>query len=258
MPHRYSTARFFALLTAGGTRGRIATVGFLAIALLAALGVCAETEWTSGTVWPEPKIVAPGATAADPPSDAIVLFDGTDLSQWEHGDKWVIKNGYAIARSTDVTTKQAFGDCQLHLEWASPEKVEGSGQGRGNSGVYFMGAYEVQILDSYDNPTYYDGQCGSIYKQNPPLVNASRKPGEWQSYDILFTAPRFGESGELLSPAYLTVIHNGVLVQNHFELKGGTFWHKPPSYTAHAEKLPLLLQFHRDPVKFRNIWIREL
>ncbi len=214
-------------------------------------------EYISGKVWPEPKVVQPG-DATKPPSDAIVLFDGKDLSQWVDGEKWIIQDGVAIAHGGGIHTKQAFGSCQLHLEFATPAKVEGHGQGRGNSGVYFMNTYELQILDSYENPTYFDGQCAAIYKQYPPLVNASRKPGEWQTYDVIFTAPKFDASGKLLKPAYMTVLHNGVLVQNHAELLGGTFWERPPSYTAHPPKLPLALQYHGNPVRFRNIWIREL
>ncbi len=227
----------------------------------AAVGVnlgFAQREYKSGIVWPEPKVVTPGRTAADPPSDAIVLFDGKDLSKWKGGEDWEIKDGYAIARKHDITTKDAFGDCQLHVEFATPEKVVGSGQGRGNSGVYLMNRYEVQILDSYDNKTYFDGQCASIYKQTPPMVNACRKPGEWQTYDIVFEAPRFTDDGTVARPAYVTVLHNGVLVQNHFELLGGTFYDQPPHYTKHAEREPLHLQFHGNPVKFRNIWIREI
>jgi hypothetical protein len=227
----------------------------------AAVGVnlaVAQREYKSGIVWPEPKVVTPGPTAADPPSDALVLFDGKDLSKWKGGEDWEIKDGYAIARKHDITTKDAFGDCQLHVEFATPEKVVGSGQGRGNSGVYLMNRYEVQILDSYDNKTYYDGQCASIYKQTPPMVNACRKPGEWQTYDIVFEAPRFTADGTVARPAYVTVLHNGVLVQNHFELLGGTFYDQPPHYTKHAEREPLHLQFHGNPVKFRNIWIREI
>ncbi len=227
----------------------------------AAVGVnlgFAQREYKSGIVWPEPKVVTPGRTAADPPSDAIVLFDGKDLSKWKGGEDWEIKDGYAIARKHDITTKDAFGDCQLHVEFATPEKVVGSGQGRGNSGVYLMNRYEVQILDSYDNKTYFDGQCASIYKQTPPMVNACRKPGEWQTYDIVFEAPRFTDDGTVARPAYVTVLHNGVLVQNHFELLGGTFYDQPPHYTKHAEREPLHLQFHSNPVKFRNIWIREI
>jgi hypothetical protein len=213
-------------------------------------------EYKSGIVWPEPVVVTPGKDNG-PPSDAVVLFDGKDLSKWNNGDKWVIKDGYAIAAKTGITTKDSFGDCQLHLEFASPEEVRGKGQGRGNSGAYIMGRYEVQILDSYQNETYFDGQCGSLYKQHPPLVNACRKPGEWQTYDIVFEGPRF-EDKKLVRPGYVTVIHNGIVVQNHFELKGGTYYDRPAAYTPHGPKAPLNLQFHGDPVKFRNIWIREL
>jgi hypothetical protein len=213
-------------------------------------------EYKSGVVWPEPVVVTPGKDNG-PPSDAVVLFDGKDLSRWNNGDKWIIKDGYAIAAKTGITTKDSFGDCQLHLEFASPEEVRGKGQGRGNSGIYIMGRYEVQILDSYQNETYFDGQCGSLYKQHPPLVNACRKPGEWQTYDIVFEGPRF-EDKKLVRPGYVTVIHNGIVVQNHFELKGGTYYDRPAAYTPHGPKAPLNLQFHGDPVKFRNIWIREL
>ncbi|GMU23680.1 MAG: hypothetical protein AMXMBFR13_37580 [Phycisphaerae bacterium] len=213
--------------------------------------------WTSGIDWPKPKPVTPAATPGGPPSDAIVLFDGQDLSAWEGGEKWTIENGYGICRN-GITTKRAFGDCQLHLEWASPEEVKGEGQGRGNSGVYLMGKYEIQILDSYNNETYYDGQAGSIYKQRPPLVNASRKPGEWQSYDIIFRAPRFDSAGKLLKPAFVTILHNGVLIQDHFEIVGESEYRKPPMYHPLPAKAPLHIQYHGHPVKFRNIWIREL
>ncbi|HVJ81819.1 MAG TPA: DUF1080 domain-containing protein, partial [Planctomycetia bacterium] len=158
---------------------------------------------------------------------------------------------------SDLTSKQAFGDCQLHLEFATPEVVKGSGQGRGNSGILFMGRYEVQILDSYENKTYFDGQAAAIYKQHPPLVNACRKPGEWQSYDIIFTAPRFIE-GKLDKPAAVTVLQNNVVVQNHWVLEGDTPYDAAPSYKPHPEKLPFRLQWHGNPIKFRNIWIREL
>ncbi len=235
--------------------GRGAAVALLLVGA-GLMACCYAGEYNSGKVWPEVPVVEPGEPG-QPPSDAVVLFDGTDLSQWNGGEKWQIQDGYAIAKGGGLTTKQPFGSCQLHLEWASPEKIEGSGQGRGNSGVYLMGHYEVQILDSYHNPTYPDGQAGAVYKQHPPLVNASRKPGEWQTYDIIFNAPQF-KDGKLAKPASVTVLHNGVLVQNHFELTGGTFWHKPPSYTPHEDKLPLHIQFHRNPVRFRNIWIREL
>ena len=239
------------------------TVLFTAAAAAVGLGLglnayaARQIEYKSGIVWPEPKMVTPGKTDAEPPADATVLFDGKDLSKWNNGDNWEIKDGVATAKKSGITTKEAFGDCQLHLEFATPEKIEGKGQGRGNSGVYIMGKYEVQILDSIDNPTYFDGQCASIYKQSPPMVNASRKPGEWQTYDIIFTAPKFGEDGKVTKPAYATVIHNGVVVHNHFELLGGTFYDRAPVYQKHADKLPLSLQFHGNPVKFRNIWIRS-
>ncbi len=214
-------------------------------------------EYVSGKVWPEPKVVDPGC-ATKAPSDAIVLFDGKDLSKWNGGEQWIVKDGTATPDKGGITTKQAFGSCQLHVEFATPEKVEGTGQGRGNSGVYLMNTYELQILDSYNNKTYFDGQCGSMYKQYPPLVNVSRKPGEWQTYDIIFEAPKFDAAGKLLKPAFITVLQNGVLVQNHVELLGATFWEKPPAYTAHPAKMPLHLQFHHNPVRFRNLWIREL
>jgi hypothetical protein len=228
-----------------------------AVVCLGGLAVHSSQEYKSGIPWERPKVVDPGASDAAPPSDAVVLFGGQDLSHWEGGDQWEIKDGYAIARETSITSKQSFGDCQLHLEWAAPEQVEGEGQGRGNSGVYLMNRYEVQILDSYENETYFDGQAGAIYKQWPPLVNACRKPGEWQAFDILFEAPRFDEKGQLTRPAYLTILHNGVLIQNHSEIQGTTSYTEPPKYEAHA-KGPLLLQFHGNPVRFRNIWIREL
>jgi hypothetical protein len=231
--------------------------------IVAALGTafiaCAAfvDEYKSGIDWPEPKVIDPGPVGG-PPSDAIVLFDGKDLSKWENGDKWEIKDGYAVAREEGLTTKDGFSDCQLHVEWAAPAEVSGEGQGRGNSGVYLMARYEVQILDSFENKTYFDGQAGSIYKQHPPLVNACRKPGEWQAYDILFTAPRFDEEKKLASPAFVTVLHNGVVVQNHFALLGETAYDRPPAYEAHPTKAPIHIQFHGNPVRFRNIWIREL
>lgn len=215
-------------------------------------------EYKSGVVWPEPKVVTPGKTDSEPPSDAIVLFDGKDLSKWENGERWEVKDGYAVVKGADITTKDSFGDYQLHVEFASPEKVSGRGQGRGNSGVYLALRYEVQILDSFENQTYFDGQCASLYKQSPPMVNACRKPGEWQSYDIIFTAPRFADDGKVLKPAYVTVIHNGVVVHNHFELQGGTYYDKPAAYEKHSEKQPIRLQNHGNPVKFRNIWLREI
>ncbi len=233
---------------------------WVAVAVLLVAGLAAHLlagEYISGKVWPEPKVIDPG-DGAKPPSDALVLFDGKNLSQWEGGNQWIIKDGFAISHGTGIQTKRGFGSCQLHVEWAAPETVEGEGQGRGNSGVYLMNTYEVQILDSYNNKTYFDGQCGSIYKQYPPLVNACRKPGQWQTYDIAFTAPKFDAAGKVLRPGYLTILQNGVLVQNHAEILGASAWDKPPTYAAHPDKLPLSLQFHGNPVRFRNVWIREL
>lgn len=211
----------------------------------------------------KPGIVTPGKGTL-PPSDAIVLYSGAaDMDQWvperEGGPGW--KAGDFLTVVPDVggiRTKQVFGDVQLHLEWRTPEKVEGDGQGRGNSGVFLMGLYEVQVLDSYDNETYYNGQAGSIYKQHIPLVNACLPPGQWQTYDIIFKAPRFKRNGTLQSPACLTVIQNGVLVQNHVELLGPTEYIGKPKYRAHPDKLPLMLQEHDNPVSYRNIWVREL
>lgn len=214
-------------------------------------------EYKSGIDWPEPKVIDPGPVGG-PPSDALVLFDGKDLSKWKGGEKWKIQEGYAIADGGGINSLDTFGSCQLHLEWAAPAEVKGEGQGRGNSGLYLMERYEIQILDSYENKTYFDGQAASIYKQRPPLVNACRKPGEWQTYDIVFEAPRFDDKGEVAKPGYVTVLHNGVLVQNHTELLGGTFYDRPAKYEAHPAKMPLHIQFHGDPVRFRNIWIREL
>lgn len=213
-------------------------------------------EYNSGIVWEEPKPTDPGPVGG-PPADAVVLFDGKDMSAWKGAEKWEIKDGHGVARSA-ATSKQHFGDCQLHIEWASPLPVKGSGQGRGNNGVKLMGRYEIQILDSYENKTYLDGMCAALYKQRPPLVNASRKPGEWQSFDILFTAPRFDDKGELLKPAFLTLLHNGVLVHNHVEVQGTTAYDRPPKYTPHAAKGPILLAYHGQPVRFRNIWVREV
>lgn len=217
---------------------------------------------------PRPKVVAPGTSSSPaspgrPPSDAIVLFAGKDLSQWTdkggEGDAgWKVENGYAeVNRTGAIRTKKEFGDCQLHVEWASPAVPKGNSQGRGNSGVILMGKYEVQVLDSYDNVSYADGQAASLYGQKPPAVNVCRKPGEWQSYDIIFTAPRFVD-GKLVSSAYFTVIHNGVLVHNHVELLGPTRHKKVSSYEPHAPKGALTLQDHGNPVRYRNIWIRPL
>lgn len=214
-------------------------------------------------VWePVPPMVTPGnGTAA--PSDAIVLFNGTDLSAWEddsgHAARWKVADGAmtAAAGSGPIRTRRSFGDTQLHIEWRTPAEVKGEGQERGNSGVFLQGRYEVQVLDSWDNRTYSNGQAASVYKQYIPLVNASRRPGEWQSYDIVFRAPRFTADGSLERPGYVTVLHNGVLVQDHVELKGVTVYRGQPFYKAHGAE-PLMLQDHGNPVSYRNIWIREL
>lgn len=214
---------------------------------------------------PEVKVITPGSTNSTAPSDAIVLFNGKDLSEWKGRNgaaQWEVNNGtMTVKKGTgDISTKKEFGDYQLHIEWLIPTDISGKSQARGNSGVFMQDRYELQVLDNYNNRTYANGQAGSIYKQNPPLVNAMRKPGEWNTYDIVYTAPRFKENGTLFSPARITVLHNGVLVQNNFEIKGPTEYIGLPSYKAHG-KAPIHLQDHGDPSKaisFRNIWIREL
>jgi hypothetical protein len=217
---------------------------------------------------PRPPIITPGATPGAPPSDAVVLFDGKDLSKWsQRGPKgemveprWPVKDGYfeTGARSGSLYTRDSFGDVQLHVEWAAPTPVVGTSQGRGNSGVLLMGLYEIQVLDSYDNLSYADGQAGAIYGQWPPLVNAARKPGEWQTYDIIFEAPRF-EGAKLVKPAYQTVIWNGVVIHNRKEVMGPMIYRDVASYKApHAAELPLMLQDHNNPVRYRNIWVRRL
>ncbi len=238
-------------------RRRIIVALLCAAGLAGASAVLAQREWKSGIVWPEPKVIDPGPPGG-PPSDAVVLFDGKDLSKWNGGDAWEVRDGYAVVRRRSITTKDQFGDCQLHLEFATPAEVRGSDQGRGNSGVFLMNRYEVQILDSYENKTYFDGQCGSIYKQSPPMVNACRKPGEWQTYDILWEVPHFREDGTVERPAYVTVLQNGVVVQNHTEVLGGTAWDRGPKYEKHPDKAPIQLQNHGNPVRFRNIWVREM
>lgn len=212
---------------------------------------------------PRPAVVTPGtATEASPPADAIVLFGGEDLSGWTgRGGRaqWKVEDGFMEVNGTgDIQSREQFGDCQLHIEWATPETVSGTSQERGNSGVFLMGRYEIQVLDSFDNPSYADGQAAAVYGQSPPLVNASRGPGEWQSYDIIFTAPRFGRDGELVEPAYVTVVHNGVLVQNHVKILGPTQHRRAPVYTKHDATGPLQLQDHGNPVRYRNIWVRKL
>ncbi len=218
---------------------------------------------------PRPPVIQPATPSTQerpgkPPSDAVVLFDGSSLASWVSLDgsppKWINQDGVLeCARDSGyIRTLQAFGDCQLHVEWAAPTPPSGTSQGRGNSGVFLMGQYEVQVLDSHDNQTYADGQAAAAYGQFPPLVNASLPPGQWQTYDILFTRPRFNDRGEPLSPARFTVLHNGVLVQHNVELVGPTGWLQRDPYRAHPDKLPLSLQDHGNPVRYRNLWIREL
>ena len=218
-----------------------------------------SAEYLPGIEWPEPPVVVPGKTAADPPSDAIVLFGGEDLSAWEGGENWQVVNGVAIVGQGKIATKQSFADCQLHIEWSSPEVRGGKGQHRGNSGVFF-GPYEIQVLDSFQSKTYPEGQAGAVYKQHPPQVNVMRPPEQWNTYDILWTAPRFNQEGTLKSPAYITALQNGVMILNHFELAGDTPFNRPPAYSKHAPAQPISLQDHGDPdaVRFRNIWVRKL
>ena len=263
-------------------RGRL---GALFVALLAAGTGCADRHELGDTsdatgseeisealpqrpedteVWePEPSLVTSDGEDT-PPSDAIVLFGGTDLTGWTHEDgreaEWYVEDGVmTVAPGTGaIRTRQGFGDVQLHIEWRTPAEIVGDGQGRGNSGIFLMERYELQVLDSYENRTYSNGQAGSIYKQHIPLVNASRAPGVWQSYDVVFTAPRFTPDGMLASPAYMTVFHNGVLIQNDVEIQGPMVFIGLPEYEAHGDRAPILLQDHSNLVSFRNIWVREI
>lgn len=215
---------------------------------------------------PRPPVVTPGPLKLPvaPPSDAIVLFDGQDLSKWRDAEggpaKWRVRDGYmeSVPNSGYIYSADKFGDVQLHVEWATPVPASGSGQGRGNSGVFLMGLYEVQVLDSYENDTYPDGQAAAVYGQYPPLVNCCLPPGEWQSYDIVFRRPRFGEEGSVTKPARITVIQNGILVQDDVEVWGPTAWLQHFPYTQHADALPLSLQDHGNPIRYRNIWLRAL
>jgi Domain of Unknown Function (DUF1080) len=228
-----------------------------------------ETE-----VWqPVPKVVTPGATCTAPPSDAIVLFDGKNLDEWVSAKdkspaKWTVADDVLTVNKGqgNIETKRSFKDYQLHIEWRVPENITGSGQARGNSGVFLASTgpgdagYELQVLDSYNNKTYVNGQAGSIYKQAIPLANPCRKPGEWQTYDVVWTAPTFNDDGSLKTPAYVTVFFNNVLVQNHFQLKGETLYIGQPLYKKY-DTAPIKLQAHGDksePISFRNIWVREL
>jgi hypothetical protein len=226
-------------------------------------------------VWePEPPVVTPGSTDAEPPSDAIVLFDGTNLDEWVNtNDKapagWTVADGVLTVekKAGNIETKRTFRNYQLPLEWRIPTHITGEGQGRGNSGVFLASTgpgdagYEIQVLDSFENRTYVNGMAGSIYKQHIPLANAMRRPGEWQTYDIVWTAPTWNADGSLRTPAYVTAFHNGVLIQNHVELKGETLYIGQPEYNRPYDRAPIKLQAHGDPsppISFRNIWVREL
>jgi hypothetical protein len=218
---------------------------------------------------PLPPVVTPGTAstqeqAGKAPSDAVVLFDGSDLSHWEAersgAAKWKVENGYmeVVKGTGSISSREKFGSCQLHVEWAAPVPAVGTSQERGNSGVFLMSKYEIQVLDSYENKTYADGQAAAVYGQYPPLVNACRPPGQWQTYDIIFHRPIFASDGKLTRPARVTLLHNGVLVQDNVELTGPTAHGQRPPYAAHPDRLPLQLQDHGNPVRYRNIWVREL
>lgn len=247
-------------------------VSLAAAALVIAMSTHASAQGQP-RVWPpnsmdrpRPPVVDPGAERrpAPVPSDAIVLFDGKSLAAWQ-GDsgapaRWTVQDGYMeVAPGTGVIrTKQSFGSVQLHVEWAAPSPPKGEGQDRGNSGVFLMGHYEIQVLDTWHNLTYADGMAGAVYGQTPPLVNASRAPGRWQAYDIVFHRPVFDPSGKVVTPARVTVLHNGVLVQDNTEITGWTVHAEVAKYQPHADRLPLVLQDHAHPVRYRNIWVREL
>ncbi|MEF8845937.1 MAG: DUF1080 domain-containing protein [Bacteroidales bacterium] len=218
----------------------------------------------STEIWePQPRKVEPGQ-GNQPPSDAIVLFDGNDLSEWEHPDgspaKWNVHDGMVTVKpgTGTIQTKKEFGDIQLHIEFKCPEDDHDEGQGKGNSGVFLQGRYEIQVLDNYENKTYANGQVGSIYKQHIPLVNASREPGEWQSYDVIYQAPRFNDEGRVIIPSQITVLHNGVVIHNSVNIQGNTSYIGAHQYEEHDLKEPLTLQDHGDLVSYRNIWVREL
>jgi hypothetical protein len=260
-----------ALLPVRFRRFLAATAGLLVGAWSGGLSAQPDPNWLGhDRTRPSPPLVDPGTGSAPeqpgrPPSDAIVLFDGKDLSNWTAMDgsatRWIVKDGAmeCVPGSGYIRTRQCFGDCQLHVEWATPVPAHSQGQGRGNSGVFFgLDRYEIQVLDSYESKTYADGSAGAVYGQYPPLVNASRPSGQWQSYDVVWTAPRFDGEGKLLAKARLTAFHNGVVVQNDVELTGPTSWLERAPYRAHPEKLPISLQDHGNPVRYRNLWVREL
>jgi hypothetical protein len=244
----------------------------VAVSLTAMLGpryveAQAPSQWLAHDMErPRPPVVTPGPLhlPVAPPSDAIVLFDGQDLAEWRSEDygaaRWEVRDGamVSVPGSGYLYSRRVFGDVQLHVEWAAPTPPHGHGQGRGNSGVFLMSKYEIQVLDSYRDETYADGQAAAVYGQYPPLVNACLPPGEWQGYDIVFRRPRFRRDGALESPAQITVVHNGILVQDNVALLGPTNWLQNLPYTPHPDKLPLALQDHGNPVRYRNIWVREL
>ena len=238
-------------------------LSLLILFICTTIGLSAQiTDPLATEVWePEPRVVS--ASLGTAPSDAIILFDGTNVDYWHHHDgdpvNWVVENGImTVVRGTGaIFTKEKFGDCQLHIEWSAPTEIVGQGQGRGNSGVFLQNRYEVQILDSYENRTYSNGQASSIYKQTPPLVNAMSKPGEWNAYDIIFKAPVFNDDGMRVSPGYVTVLHNGVVTQNHTVIRGTTEYIGLPRNEEHGDDV-IQLQDHGNPVRFRNIWIRKL
>jgi hypothetical protein len=251
---------------------------FLLIAIISVQIIFAQKDPKLTEVWtPVPKVITPGKTPGDAPSDAIILFDGENLDMWRSASNktkpagWTVSEGVITVKkgTGNIETKQNFLDYQLHIEWRIPEIIHGSDQARGNSGIFLAttgpggdgDGYEVQVLDCYDNKTYVNGQTGSVYKQAIPLANACKKPGEWQTYDIIWKAPRFNNDSTIKTPAYVTVIHNGVLLQNNVELKGKTRFIGAPSYDKKHGASPLQLQDHGDPsepISFRNIWIREL
>jgi hypothetical protein len=236
-----------------------------------------DTPMLPGLPWhvhdpnrPHPQLIQPSNKPGGPPSDAVVLFDGADLSRWVQRGKgadagklfdarWKVGDGWfeVAPNSGDLLSREKFGDCQIHVEWASPTEIHANSQGRGNSGVLIMSRYEIQVLDAWENPTYADGQAGAIYGQWPPLVNPARRPGEWNTYDIAFEAPRF-DGEKLVRPAYVTVFYNGVVVHHRKEISGAMVYRKVATYSAHAPEEPLMLQDHRNPVRYRNIWVRRM
>lgn len=242
-------------------------LGLFSLAMLWGCGEeSARTGWgVHDMSRPQPPVVTPGVSDHAPPANAVVLFDGKGFEQWESSRgggpvRWTLEGDamQVAAGKGGIRTKKSFGDCQLHIEWSAPAQVRNEGQQRGNSGVFLMSKYEVQVLDSFNNTTYPDGQAGAVYGQYPPLFNVCRAPGQWQSYDIIFRRPIFRRDGGLERPARMTVLHNGVVIQDNVEIQGATAHKKEAAYQPHADKLPISLQDHNDPVRFRNIWVVEL